>query len=623
MSLTVADAYAQIKNLENTGEIIVPEPLDTVVVGTIDPALGTFTWSLPTVVQTLVVPPLGDQKTNTITNLTVGVVATQAVDLRLKFAVIPLPPVSLSVAAAAAVPATGPAAPAISAAAPRVAARGDAAAPAPAPAGAGSAPVADLRVSGFGPVVLGSNGGVTIDGFPTVISIANEVTVDAGLACSAVIDDPYLVPPVTRFGLTINMPGHDPISIDIFVLRPPVLGMGVFTLPALPMAIVYAPPQGKQAMNSVSYQDLASYTRNVTTSMATSTTTKVAEAYSIGDLVGKVTAAVAMVVAVVGTGGAGAAEGASVAGALSQLGAALFGPAKDANDATADATSQLGATATLVAGILGALDSSASTTASGAITTQDDHTLSLTVSDMSQFQSEAARGPGAGDRIIYMQNVRVVWMAVNGDVGIHILGCEGIGANAVDNLLAEEANLAAGGSPTLGLDAATIASLLSQDPLVPGRRGVLGDVAVRVGPAVISPPRFVPAVPPGRTGTGTGTGGDVFAVGSDVTVDAMQTQTSSHTQVTDIKPGWADVLFGASDNTETTTTVVLTNTTSTDTKTEDKITSTFTFFSEGANDRYNVKIFKDLTFGTYAVLDADSPLLQGSSTGSVVGGLAR
>jgi len=588
----------------------VPEPLGTVVVGVIDPAAGTFTWSVPTVVQTLVVPPMGDQKTNTIINLTVGVVATQAVDLHLKFGVVPLPPVAeLGLAPSTAADLARPAV--------RGGPERSAAAPIHATAEAKLVEAAGL--AGSGAVQFGSNGGVTIDGFPTVVSVANEITVDAGLACSSVVEDPYMTPPVTRMGLTIHIPGHDAIDVEFFVLRPPVLGMGVFTLPALPMAIVYAPPQGKLAKNSVSYQDLATYTRSVTTSMATSTTTKVVEAYSVGDLVGKVTAAIGMVVAVVGTGGAGAAGGASVAGAFSQLGAALFGPAKDASDSTADATKQLQATATLVAGILGALETSGTSTASGTITTQDDHTLTLTISDMSQFQSEAGRGPGEGDRIIYMRNVKVVWMAVNGDVGLHILGFDGIGANAVDNLRTEAASLAAGGAPTLGLEAATIASLLGQDPLVPGRRSILGGAGVHIGPAVISPPRFVAADPAERSGSGTGAGGDVFAVSYDTTVDDRQTQTSSHTTVTDLKPGWADVLFGASDNTETTTTVVMTNTVSADTNTDDKITSTFTFYSSGADDPYDVKIFHDRMFGTYAIVNADSPLLQGSS----VGGVAR
>jgi hypothetical protein len=608
MGLTVADAYSQIKTLENSGQIVVPEPIGTVDVGVIDPAKGTYTWSVPTVVQTLVIPPVGDQKTNTIVNLTVGIVATQAVDLRLRFPVIPLPPV--------AEPALAPAVGAMPMAHSAVAGGASAGS---APASAAPAAFAKVHL-GDGAVHLGSNGGVTIDGFPTVVSVSDEIVLDAGLSCSAVLENPYLVPPITRFEVTVNIPGHDAVNVPFFVLRPPVLGMGAFTLPAVPMAIVYAPPQGKLAKNTVSYQDMTTYTRTVTTSVATSTTTKTAQAYSVGDLIGKATAAIGMVAAVVGTGGAGAAGGASVAGALSQLGAALFGPAKDANDSTADATKQLQATATLMGGILNAVDDSPTTTASGTITTQDDHSLTLAVSDMSQFQSEAGRGPGEGDRIVYMRNVKVVWMAVNGDVGIHILGYDGIGANAVDNLRAEAASLAAGGTPQLGLEASTIASLLSQDPLVPGRRSVLGDVGIHLGPAVIAPPRYVPAEPPARSGSGTGGSGDSFSVTYDTTVDDKQSQTSTHTQVTDLKPGWADVLFGASDNTETTTTVVLTNTASTDTKTEDKITSTFTFFSTGADDPYDVKIFHDRTFGTYAILSADSPLLMGSSVGPVMSG---
>jgi hypothetical protein len=95
-----------------------------------------------------------------------------------------------------------------------------------------------------------------------------------------------------------------------------------------------------------------------------------------------------------------------------------------------------------------------------------------------------------------------------------------------------------------------------------------------------------------------------------------QVTTKSQTNTTDFKPGWAAVLFGADDDVDTTTTTTFTTSNTTDDKTEDKITSTVTLFSEGADDPYNVKIFYDNLFGTYLALDANSPALQG---GSVVG----
>src|SRR3954471_1741595 len=68
MALDLDGAYAQIKALENTGQIAIPEPRETVPIGIIDPAAGTFSWSVPTIAQTLVIPPHPPVRTNTIIN---------------------------------------------------------------------------------------------------------------------------------------------------------------------------------------------------------------------------------------------------------------------------------------------------------------------------------------------------------------------------------------------------------------------------------------------------------------------------------------------------------------------------------------------------------------------------
>jgi hypothetical protein len=602
MGLTVADAYAQIKQLENSGQITLPETQDIVTMGTIDPKAGTFTWSVPTVVQTTVIPPGPEQRTNTIINVTMGVVSTKAVDLLLKFAVIPQPeqlanaaPFSASVVAPTKI---------------STAAATDVTAPAKATVANVASVVTPTKISTIGVVgrVLGeTNGGVTITGFPTVSSAANQITVDAGLVCSTATGSRNVTPPVSSFEITINIPGHSAINVPFFILRPPVVGMGAFTIPALPTTIVYAPPQGKLTKNTATYADTETLTRAMTTSITTSNNTKTAQAYTAADIISKVAGAIAAVVAVVGTGGAGAAGGASVAGAFSELGTALFGGAQDANTSTADAAKQVSSELSLVSTILTAVDTSM-TSGSGTLTVENDQTLTLALSNLNQWSSDAALGPGVGDRIVYMSNMKVVWVAVNGEVAINILGFDGFGANAVQDLLQEEQSLAGGGQPKLGLDVATIKSLLSQDPLVAPRL----TVASRFGPPLIAPPRFVPANPPGRKGSGSGTGGDEFQATFDATTEDKQVTTNTQTTITDAKPGWVSVLFGG-DNVETTTTATFTTTQTTDNKTEDKVVTTITLVSEGLDDPYDVKIFYDNPFGTYAIVNSSSPVLQGGT----------
>ena len=593
MGLSVADAYTQLKHLENANLITLPETLDTVQVGTIDPKAGTFTFSVPTVQQTTVIPPnpqLG-QKTNTIINVTVGVVATKAVDLRLKFAVIPQPSQAAETAARTA----------------------RAAAPARA---AGAATAAGLNAGSIGVVggVLGeTNGGTTIEGFPTILSQANQIVLDAGLVCSKATGAVTVTPPVSNFEIMVNIPGKQPISVTIFILRPPVVGMGAFTVPALPMAIVYAPPQGKLQKNTATYSDTRTLTRTISSAVTSTTSTKTVQAYSASDLIGKVATAITAVAAVVGTGGAGAGGGASVAGAFAELGQALFGGAKDANDSTADATKQVSSELDLVSKILTAVDGSGPPANTATVAVETDQSLQLSISNMSQFMSEAGLGPGAGDRIVYLSNVKAVWIAVNGEVGIHILGFGAIAANAVQDLQQEQRSLENGAAPRLGLDLDTIKTLLNQDPLTATRRLV----TTALGPPLVGPPRFIPADPPGRTGSGTGPQGDVVQVTFDTTTETKNVTTKSTTRIIDLKPGWVGVLFGADDNQETTTTAIYSMTNTTDDKSDDKITSTITFFSQGVDDPYDVKIFYDCTFGTYLVLNSNSPALQG--VGGVLG----
>ena len=80
-------AYQQIKNLENTGQITLPEPQATVTIGSINASTGKFEWSVKTFTQTTLIPPAPGalKPTNTVISTTVGLVQTNAVDLRLQF----------------------------------------------------------------------------------------------------------------------------------------------------------------------------------------------------------------------------------------------------------------------------------------------------------------------------------------------------------------------------------------------------------------------------------------------------------------------------------------------------------------------------------------------------------
>jgi hypothetical protein len=284
--------------------------------------------------------------------------------------------------------------------------------------------------------------------------------------------------------------------------------------------------------------------------------------------------------------------------------------ALSASDSLKLVSGELSAVSTILTAVATTTTSNSSTVA-----TQDDHTVKLVLTDMSMFTSTAGQGPGVGDRIVYFKNVRVVWMALNGEVGFHVLGFERVSADSVDSLKGDLAAATNGGRSNSGLDASTLQSLLNMDPFCAKQRVVVA----ALHPPLVGPPRFVPASPAERSGVGTGPQGDVFTVSVDQTVEDKHTSTSTQTQVTDEKPGWVSAMFGGSD-TETTTTVTFTNTQVSDVQNEEKITNSVALFSQDSTDPYDVMIFYDKTFGTFLYAPKGSPVLQGGSVVVAVSG---
>jgi hypothetical protein len=85
MALSYQDAYAKIKALENStsAQLPLPAPTDAIVVGSIDAQSGAFTFKVPTFQQTISEPPPPGGKPQPPIVLTVGIVATNCVNLTL------------------------------------------------------------------------------------------------------------------------------------------------------------------------------------------------------------------------------------------------------------------------------------------------------------------------------------------------------------------------------------------------------------------------------------------------------------------------------------------------------------------------------------------------------------
>jgi hypothetical protein len=244
------------------------------------------------------------------------------------------------------------------------------------------------------------------------------------------------------------------------------------------------------------------------------------------------------------------------------------------------------------------------------ISTTTNNTLTISVTYSDTYGSEAGEGPGDGDRFVYLQNVLAVWSNVNGEVGLTVLGYSGVEAYPGDALVADQQALAAGGVAVSQLDATTIEMLLDLDPYYVLRKQKTP--IVTVGPPLLGPPRFTPLNPLNRGGSGTSATGDVFSLAVENITDTSTTNTNKSINVTDTRPGWIDVLFGA-DNVETTTTVTATNTVTSDQKVDQTTTNTVTMVSAGTDDPYNINLYYDNLSQTIVPVAPDSPVLQGGT----------
>lgn len=578
MSLTLDEAYQQIKNFEQAGQIPLPEPQQTVVVGDIDAQSGAFKWEVPTMEQTLANPTTSSSsKTeNNSFSITGGQVYTTAVDLLLKF----------DIKNARNIP------------------------PFESAGFVGATKTHAAKRTGFQNIGGTWSSGVTIQEtqglFPTLVSNQTEIILDAGPACSKPVQAATIDPAITSFELKINAAGQDQ-SIFLFILRAPVLGVGAFTIPALPVTLMYAPPQGKLLQNYTQYTEEVSITRTIASSFASSTATKAVQAYSVGDLLGKAAGLIADAVAVV-TAVNGAASGSGAGAGSGTSGSGGSGPG-DSGGGFKSAQAVVKFVSDLAAG----LSDSTTETDTTTLTVEDDNSVSVTYSSSESFGTPAGAGPGIGDRFLYLKNVRALWMALNGEVGIHILGWEETRKDTAQTLIADQQALTTGGPAVTGLDATTLGKLLALDPFCVYKYEPFSSA----GP-LIAPPRFVLAEPT-TGGTGTSPMGDIVSKTYEMTAEDKGTQTQIKTTATDFKPGWLNVILGE-DNTETATTFTMSISQLSDAKTDEEITEAVYYFSDGPDDTYEVSVYYDRLFEPLLFIDPNSLLLS-AGTDTHTGGV--
>ena len=415
----------------------------------------------------------------------------------------------------------------------------------------------------------------------------HTVTVDVGLAQSTRDTDGNIetVDGVVQSGTAIA-------DFQLEITRPPIVNAGAFTIPAIPVALVYAPPQGAQNKNFAEYSSMNSSSRKISTTVTSGSSNKSGDAYSTTDFLDKIAGLVS-----------------SVQSFIKALPSGNSG--SGANQPTTDPVSITGTSIVLALNLLSGILSSTTTSTTTALTTTTEHDLQITDTDTTTMGTPPGLGPGVGDRFVYLRNVQAVWLIASGALSFSILGVEGIRSFTAQDLVSDSKAIGSTPGktgPATNLDAATIKMFLGLDPFIGNASPTLAQ------------PRFVPNDPATAGGRGTDPNGDAFSVSHDVTTTDITTQTSLTTTITDYKPGWLTALFGSNQATENQTTLGYSNATSQ--STEQKTTATVTFFAGPNDPPYLVGLYFDRLFGTFAFTPAPGGQLKGK-IGTAVGGTAK
>ena len=205
---------------------------------------------------------------------------------------------------------------------------------------------------------------------------------------------------------------------ELTINRPRIIGAGAFTIPALPVAVVYDPPQDPAGTNAATYTRATSVGTTVGLSVrqATSTTAPaVNPQFSEVGIFQQQLSASATFAELTGNG--------TVAKVLKGIGEVL-GHAKRNVTTANDSTSTTRRTYTFT----------------------ESHTCATDTGLVHQ-------GPGHGDRIAYLRNVRMVWLDNGATTFVQVLGYESFECPSIDQLRSGVAGLSVeAATPVIALD---------------------------------------------------------------------------------------------------------------------------------------------------------------------------
>jgi hypothetical protein len=369
-----------------------------------------------------------------------------------------------------------------------------------------------------------------------------------GVSVSAPIGQPYVEASAfmaTSASWSLHAGGHG-ISDAQGIARPEMLGVGAFTIPVLPVSIVYEPPQDSAHLNSASITLSQQYTtiQKVSSSSSSSTSSSPDARF---DTIAGFESAVGDVASILHAG--------SFAwDPADKIGTALDGLPK----------------------VLGSI----STTDTQGTTATTTHTLEVTDTSTLSTVTEAHIGPGQGDVFVYYNDVKLAWVYNNGTITLTLLGHGALTVTPVENLLNDLSSALHGGATLSGLDAPTLQSLLNLDPFTSG--GTLP--ANRFG-------FFQTYNPIGPASVGE-------SLSETITTTDESASSSVSTEVVDSSSGWLSAI-GLGVTSDGTTTTSLTTGSAGTTSASSAVAATLTLHA-AAGESYSMDVYYDRIFGTFA-----------------------
>ena len=359
--------------------------------------------------------------------------------------------------------------------------------------------------------------------------------------------------------------GSASVSDTLIINRPGVLGAGVFTLGALPISLLYEPPQTGSGL---------SFT-------AITTTEKIGSSISVTHEQEESTSKPS------------------------------FAGVYDLNDKlqTLKSLIQLypGLSSPILNGTIDRLTAAFGTQTTNTIEGSDistEHTLELSSSTSLGYQTNAGLGPGRGDRIIYLRDAQVAWVMLDGDITLALIGYAARAAYTVEQLKSDRSMLDAGMSPAMTvsqLDHDTIDSLIGLDPMV-----------------YINPIRgpFLPTSRFTLLTTEEGDGPETYTVSHSITTTDKSSHKSFNATETEFHAGWVGALgFGPDSSTHKVTTSVSEQRSN---SVSDEVSATL-HMEGNVGSPYRVDVYFDNIFSTFLAKNPGGGIIVGNGGIGMIG----